>query len=117
MSRLLRTATFRARALRRSATPAERLLWEHLRGRRLEGIKFRRQQPLGRYIADFFSEEVGLVVEADGAQHFPQPESDRIRDGWLRAAGFRVVRLANHEIVAHIQRALDRIRQAIRDRE
>ncbi len=115
MPRLLRSITFRARGLRRTATPAERLLWEHLRARRLDGIKFRRQQPLGPYIADFFSEEVRLVVEADGAGHFPQPESDRVRDRWLRAAGIRVLRLSNHEIVAHTQRALDRIRRAMRE--
>jgi very-short-patch-repair endonuclease len=60
--RLRREATFRARQLRAAATPAERHLWQQLRGRRLDGAKFRRQQPLGPYIADFFCEDAALVV-------------------------------------------------------
>jgi len=89
------------------------LLWKYLRDRRLDGIKFRRQQPLGPYIADFFSEEAALVVEADGARHFPRPEADRVRDAWLSAVGLRVLRLSNHEILAHTDRALRRIRRAV----
>ncbi len=67
MGRLLRQETLRARELRRCATRAERVLWGRLRGRRLDGIKFRRQVPLGPYFADFLSEEVQLVIKADGA--------------------------------------------------
>jgi very-short-patch-repair endonuclease len=114
MPKLLRQATIRARELRRVATPAERVLWEHLRNRQLDGIKFRRQVPLGPYFADFLSEEVGLVVEADGAHHELRPERDRVRDAWFRAAGLRVLRLPNREILQETTTALERIRRAIR---
>lgn len=113
MSKLLRQETFRARQLRRGATLAERVLWERLRGRRLDGIKFRRQAPLGPYFADFLSEQVHLVVEADGAHHRGS-EHDRVRDAWLRAAGLRVIRLSNAEILGDLDGALGRIRRAIR---
>ena len=97
MTKMLREASYRARAFRRSATPAERLLWQHLRDRRLDGVKFRRQVPLWRYFADFFSEEVGLVVEADGAHHETRPEHDRVRDAFFRTCGLAVLRLWNDE--------------------
>jgi very-short-patch-repair endonuclease len=116
MTKMLREVTYRARAFRRSATPAERLLWEHLRARRLDGVKFRRQVPLWRYFADFFSEEVGLVVEADGAHHVARPEHDRVRDAFFRTCGLAVLRLWNDEILGDTPRALERIRRAIRER-
>jgi very-short-patch-repair endonuclease len=110
MPRLLRSSTYRARALRRSSTPAERALWELLRNRRLEGAKFRRQQPLGPYFVDFLCEEARLVVEADGAHHFPPPEHDVVRDAFLRAAGLTVLRLSNHDILSDPDSVLERIR-------
>src|SRR5208337_573404 len=61
--------TENARQLRRNATIPERMLWNRLRGGRLAGLKFRRQQPIGPYIVDFFCHEVGLVVEVDGRSH------------------------------------------------
>lgn len=110
MSRLLRASTFRARALRRSATRAERTLWALLRGRRLQGAKFRRQHPLGPYFVDFFCEEARLVVEVDGAHHFPPPRRDRVRDALLRAAGLTVLRFTNHEVLTQPERVLQHIR-------
>jgi very-short-patch-repair endonuclease len=71
VSKLLRHPTFRARALRRSVTAAEQALWNLLRNRRLDGAKFRRQKPLGPFIVDFYCEAAKLVIEADGAGHFP----------------------------------------------
>ncbi len=108
MPRLLRRSTYRARALRRAATPAERALWDLLRGQKL-GAKFRRQQPLGPYIVDFFCEQAGLVVEVDGASHFPRPARDRARDAMLRAAGLRVLRVPNREVLDHSGRVIARI--------
>ena len=110
MARLLRPATFRARALRRASTHAEQVLWALLRGRRLDHAKFRRQQPLGPYIVDFFCEQARLIVEADGAHHFPPPHSDIARDAFFRARGLTVLRLPNHDILAHPERVLARIR-------
>ena len=107
---MLRSRTYRARGLRRSATPAEQALWNALRERRLAGIKFRRQQPLGPFIVDFFSEEARLVIEVDGKHHFPRPQRDRTRDRFLSAAGLTVLRFPNREILEHLERVLARIR-------
>jgi very-short-patch-repair endonuclease len=70
------SATDRARALRKQATDAERLLWKHLRSRQLDGHKFRRQTPVGPYVVDFLSLEDRLVIELDGGQHADQQEKD-----------------------------------------
>jgi very-short-patch-repair endonuclease len=114
MGRRLHNSTYRARSLRRSSTPAECVLWEHLRDRRLDGVKFRRQHAIGRYYADFCAVEMRLIVEADGAHHFPRTDHDRARDEWLREAGYVVLRLPNREILEDIDAALERIRTAIR---
>ena len=113
MHRLRRPETFRARALRRSATPAETVLWALLRGRRL-GAKFRRQQSLGPFIVDFFCADAGLVVEADGGYQAGIADRDAARDEWLHAAGLTVLRLNNEEILEHPERALLRIREQLR---
>jgi very-short-patch-repair endonuclease len=85
-----------ARSLRRSAPATERNLWKLLRHRRLEGLKFRRQVPLGPYVVDFVCLRHRLIVEADGPFH--DPEQDAVRDAWLRGQGFRVLRFTNHQI-------------------
>ncbi|MBN2573480.1 MAG: DUF559 domain-containing protein [Deltaproteobacteria bacterium] len=113
MARLLRPRTFMARALRRSSTPAERMLWQILRGRQVMQAKFRRQHPIGPFVVDFFCKEAGLVVEADGAPHFPRPLRDHRRDAWLAAAGLVVLRLPNHLILHHPDRVLDQIRRLL----
>ena len=114
MSVLVRLATRRARALRRAETAAERELWPWLRGRKLEGAKFRRQQPLGPFVADFVCMDARLVIEADGAGPFPRPVRDQSRDAWLAAVGFTTLRFENCEILEHTALVLERIRQAIR---
>src|ERR1700712_4243279 len=92
-----RKATIRrARTLRSHLTSTERVLWERLRQRRLGGLKFRRQTPIGPYVLDFLCLRHRLVVEADGPFH--DPERDAIRDAWLEAKGFRVLRFSNSEI-------------------
>ena len=85
------------------------MLWNLLRDRQL-GAKFRRQQPLGPYVVDFFCEQAGLVIEVDGAGHFPRPERDRVRDALFRAAGLTVLRLPNREVLEHCDRVINRIR-------
>ena len=108
-ARLLRASTYRARALRRRSTPAEQALWARLRRWQL-GAKFRRQQPLGPYIADFFCEEARLVVEVDGAPHFPRPRRDIVRDAMLRLAGLTVLRFTNADVFGDPDRVLEGIR-------
>jgi very-short-patch-repair endonuclease len=85
-----------ARSLRRTAPTQERRLWQILRGRQLDGLKFRRQVPLGPYVVDFLCLHYRLIVEADGPFH--DPERDAQRDAWLTHQGFKVLRLSNSEI-------------------
>jgi very-short-patch-repair endonuclease len=86
-----------ARKLRHNGTDAERALWFHLRDRRLGGLKFRRQHPIGPYTVDFACVEAGLVVELDGGQHLEARSRDAARTAFLESRGWRVIRLWNHE--------------------
>lgn len=87
-----------ARQMRKEPTEAERKLWSILRAKRLQGWKFRRQQQIDRYIADFVCFEARLIVEADGSQH-AESEADGIRDAYLQQRGFRMVRFWNNDIL------------------
>ena len=80
-----------ARSLRREMTDGERLLWQHLRGEQL-GVKFRRQHPVGPYVADFSCLAPQLIVEVDGSQHTGQQAYDAKRDAYFRSLGFDVLR-------------------------
>ena len=84
-----------ARALRRKATAAEGILWRRLRARRLQGMKFRRQFPIGPYFADFCCLEQRLIVEIDGRQHNENVAHDNQRSAYLISLGFRVLRFTN----------------------
>jgi very-short-patch-repair endonuclease len=85
-----------AKRMRREPSATERLLWKMLRDRRLGGLKFRRQVPVGRYVADFVCMRHRLIVEADGPFH--EAEYDEVRDAWLRSQSFRVMRFTNEQI-------------------
>jgi very-short-patch-repair endonuclease len=91
-------ATTNARTMRREQTDAERKLWFLLRDRRLAGAKFRRQAPVGGYIADFVCLRFKLIVEADGGQHV-ESSRDAERDQWLASEGYVVVRYSNIDIL------------------
>ena len=105
------TTVPQARALRRNAPETERLLWTLLRDRRLEGLKFRRQVPLGPYVLDFVCLQHRLVIEADGPFH--DPERDAARDAWLASRGFRVLRFPNTEIQVKDWQIIARILKAV----
>jgi len=81
-------------------TDAERVLWRLLRDRRLDGWRFRRQEPIDRYIVDFICFEARLVIEVDGGQH-ADSDSDTLRDAHLQAHGFRVLRFWNSEVLSN----------------
>ncbi|HET6972145.1 MAG TPA: DUF559 domain-containing protein [Phenylobacterium sp.] len=100
-----------ARAFRRRATDTERLLWKLLRDRRLEGLKFRRQVPVGRYVLDFLCLRHRLVVEADGPFH--DAAHDAERDAWLAGQGFRVLRFSNSDICSRDWQVVHAILQAV----
>jgi len=89
-------------------TEAERRLWRGLRMRQMAGFKFRRQVPLGPYIVDFVCLEARLVIEVDGGQHAGS-EHDRVRDAWLEAQGFRMLRFWNSEVLGQTHDVLERI--------
>jgi very-short-patch-repair endonuclease len=101
----------RARQLRREATTAESLLWELLRDRRLLGRKFRRQHPIGQFIADFFCDDARLIIEIDGAVHHEptQQERDRLREEILREHGFSILRFTNDQILDRTEQVLQEI--------
>jgi very-short-patch-repair endonuclease len=92
------SAKSHARTMRQSLTDAERKLWCALRDRRMQSVKFRRQAPIGPYIADFLCVQHKLVVEADGSQH-GESIRDSLRDAWLTHNGYRILRFWNHEIL------------------
>jgi len=86
-----------AKKLRKRQTDAEIRLWSHLKAKQLKGVKFRRQEPIGKYIVDFASFDKKLVIELDGGQHADDVR-DAGRDAWLRTQGFEVLRFWNNEI-------------------
>ncbi|MDE3739795.1 endonuclease domain-containing protein [Pseudomonas resinovorans] len=100
-----------AKRLRTEQTDAEQLLWQHLRAKRLLGLKFRRQKPIGPFIVDFICQERMLVVEVDGGQHL-ESESDKSRDTWMARRGFTVLRFWNHEVLLETEAVLEAIRLA-----
>ena len=102
-----------AKSLRRRQTEAERLLWRHLQRKQLEGVKFRRQAPIGRYLVDFVSFERKLIVEIDGGQHAVEVEKDREREVWLSTQGFTTLRFWNNEIMQNLEGVLEVIRENI----
>jgi len=104
-------AVSRARALRRAQTEAERRLWQALRGRGLNGLKFVRQAPLGPFFADFLCREEKLVIEVDGATHSSDFELayDRRREHYLREASYRIMRVTNDDVLRNLDGVCDTI--------
>ena len=107
-------ATLRARQLRRVMTPPERKLWSKLRGRQLDGFKFRRQHPLLGYVLDFYCAERKLAVELDGPSHAGSIEYDEVRTERLAAEDIRVVRYTNLEIEENVDGVLTDILEQCR---
>ena len=105
-----------ARSLRRHSTDAERHLWRFLQNRRLGGCRFRRQVPLGRYIADFACMEAKLIVELYGGQHVENTAGDGIRTEYLERGGFRVLRFWNNDVDGNLAGVLETIDTVLRER-
>ena len=99
-----------AKQLSSNQTDAELKLWDHLRAHRFMGLKFKRQKPVGRYIADFVCIEHKLVIELDGGQHSEQTAYDAERDDWLRSEGFAVLQFWNNEVMQELVSVLEKIR-------
>jgi len=99
----------RARALRKDMTDAERLLWRHLRDRRLGGFKFRRQHRVGPFIVDFICPEKMVIIEVDGGQHAINTSRDEKRSLILQNMGYQILRFWNNEVLQKTEAVLTRI--------
>ena len=104
-----------ARVLRKNSTDAERLLWSEIRDHRMQGLSFRRQVPIGNYIADFVCHAARLAIELDGGQHFSddQEAADARRSAIIEAKGFRVLRFSNHDVITNLSGVLETIAAAV----
>ena len=100
-----------AKNLRRRLTDTERLLWTYLRSKQIEGLKFRRQEPIGKYIVDFVCHEKLIVIEVDGGQHSANNGEDMKRDKWFSEQGYKVLRFWNNEVLTNINGVLEVIRE------
>ena len=98
-----------AKSMRREMTEPEKLLWHELRAKRFEGTKFRRQNVVGKYIADFYSRSAMLIIEVDGDTHAFQHDYDTIRENFLRALGFKVIRFTNSDVMTNMEGVLTMI--------
>lgn len=103
--------TNHAKSLRKNSTKAEALIWSRIRSRQVEGIKFRRQQPIEKYIVDFVSFERRIIIELDGGQHASQKKKDQLREKRLTEDGFTVLRFWNNDVLENIDAVLEIIRQ------
>jgi very-short-patch-repair endonuclease len=106
------TKTGLARRLRKNSTIAEAKLWRRLRARELNGFKFVRQEPVGRYVADFICREHKLIIEVDGGQH-ADSKRDIVRDAWLREHHYRVLRFWNNDVIGNLEGVLEAILEAV----
>ncbi len=104
--------TERARRLRRNSTDAERKLWNRLRSRSIEKVKFVRQEPIGPYVVDFICRERRLIIEVDGGQH-ADSEHDLVRDRWLAERRYRVLRFWNNDVLTNTEGVLEAIAAAL----
>jgi very-short-patch-repair endonuclease len=99
--------------LRKTMTEAERRLWQEIRLRQVDGLKFRRQFSIGRYIVDFACPERKLIIELDGGQHAEQESYDSDRTKWLESQGYRVMRFWNNEVLTNLEGVKESIYNAI----
>lgn len=98
-----------AKRLRREMTPAEAILWRHVRAKRFSGFKFRRQQPIGPFIADFMCMAARVIVELDGDTHVGKEAEDASRQAALEGLGYRVLRFWNGDVSDDLEMVLDTV--------
>jgi adenine-specific DNA-methyltransferase len=105
-----------AKELRRNQTNAEAVLWNRLRSSQVNGVKFRRQQPIKNYIVDFVTFEKRLIVELDGSQHdeASMKEKDTKRTAFLESQGFRVIRFWDNDVLSNIDGVLEKIAEVLK---
>jgi adenine-specific DNA-methyltransferase len=106
------TTRERSKQLRINATEPEKLLWSALRGRKLGGLKFRRQHPIEPYVADFYCSEANLVVELDGESHNGQESYDSRRTQFFQSLGPTVMRVTNDDVLSNLEGVVTAILKA-----
>ena len=102
-----------AKELRKNSTAAEAILWEYLKSRQFCNLKFRRQETIGKFIADFVCFEEKIIIEVDGKPHETQKERDAERDGWLEGQGFTVLRFWNDDVLQDKELVFQKIKALI----
>jgi len=102
-----------AKQLHRNLTPAEEILWSHIRGHRMQGVHFRNQHAIGNYVVDFCAPRKKLIIELDGSQHMDQEQYDQERTAFLESKGYRVLRFWNHQVMNDLESVLHAINQAL----
>jgi very-short-patch-repair endonuclease len=102
-----------ARRLRTQSTSSEDLAWQQLRGRRLDGLKFRRQVPIAGFVADFCCLDLRLTIEIDGKHHLNQLERDAARRQLIETHGYIEIRFSNDEVKERLDWVIEEIRQTI----
>ena len=103
-----------AKQMRREMTEPEKRLWYALRAKRFDGVKFRKQKVIGRYIADFSSREPMLVIEVDGDSHDWQHDYDAVRTSYLEGQGYKVIRFWNSDVMQNLEGVLNEIASHLR---
>ena len=102
-----------AKAMRKQMTEPETRIWLHVRAERFEGVKFRRQKVIGRYIADFAANEPRLVIEIDGQTHDVDDRQDAERTRYLNERGYQVIRFTNLDVMTNMEGVLIRLSEAL----
>ena len=103
--------TARARELRNNATDSERALWQAISARKVAGVRFNRQVPVGPFICDFLARSIGLIIEVDGRQH--SMETDALRTRYLETKGYRVLRFWNNDVLSNLEGVIAEIDRAL----
>ncbi|HVF94745.1 MAG TPA: endonuclease domain-containing protein [Sphingomonas sp.] len=108
--------TARSRELRANMTDAERKLWSYLSARKVAGVRFNTQFPIGPFIGDFVSRGAKLVIEIDGGQHSSADHDDHERTRYMEVRGYRVIRFWNTDVLANIEGVVSEIERVLQDR-
>ena len=117
MDKSYKRPTARSRELRLNATDAERKLWAQLSARKVSGVRFNRQFPIGPFICDFVSRSAKLVIEVDGGQHAVDVAKDEARTIHLEAQGYRVIRFWNNDVLERIEGVVAEIERSLQAHE
>jgi very-short-patch-repair endonuclease len=105
-----------AKLLRENMTKCERILWERLKGKQIDGFRFRRQHPIDFFIADFYCHPARLVVEIDGGIHKKKKDYDEGRTTEMEKYGIKVIRFSNDQIITNLDYVIDIIKKTVTDR-